>query len=169
MSNHEKFQHLRIKISMQPFDYSLEVLAVIGLLFLLGIALWHYPSLPETVPVHFGSDGKPDSFSSKTALWFLPGLGIVIYGLANFLNNRPHLFNYPVAITPENAERRYTFATRFIRALKMLVVWLFAHLTLGTVTTANGQTEGLSSAIWVFLVAIVILTFGYLYKSFSQR
>jgi Predicted membrane protein len=169
MNNYAKSKRPRIEIPLQPFDYSLEALAAFGLLFLLGTAFWHYASLPDTIPVHFGPDGKPDRFGSKTTLWLLPGLGAVIYAMMTFLNQKPHWFNYSVTITPENAEKQYRLATKLFRFLKTLVLWLFACLTWGTVATATGETSGLSSWLMVIPAAIVGLTFWYLYKSFSQR
>jgi uncharacterized membrane protein len=167
--NLDKSNRPRIQIPMQPFDYSLEALAAIGLLFLLGTALWHYPGLPETIPVHFGGDGKPDRYGSKANLWLLPGLGTFIYVMFTFMNGRPHWFNYSVKITPENAERQYTIATKLIRIIKVLVMWLFAYLTWGTIATALGESAGLGAGPLIFPVIFLGLTFWYLYKSASQR
>ncbi|NHB70251.1 hypothetical protein [Perlabentimonas gracilis] len=37
----------------------------------------------------------------------------------------PHLLNYPVKITEQNALRQYTLSTRFLRYLKMIIVLIF--------------------------------------------
>src|SRR6476661_8471417 len=33
-----------------------------------------WPSLPQTVPVHFGADMKPDRLGSKDELWLITGI-----------------------------------------------------------------------------------------------
>jgi uncharacterized membrane protein len=48
-----------------------------------------YPSLPATVPTHFGFDGKPDGFSDKrNMVWIVVGitiLSILVYLLVRYL------------------------------------------------------------------------------------
>ncbi|WP_190277296.1 SdpI family protein [Taibaiella lutea] len=41
---------------------------------------WVYASLPQTVPTHFGIDGKANGWSSKESLWFIPAsLSLMMY------------------------------------------------------------------------------------------
>lgn len=43
----------------------------------VAFSLWAAPQLPERVATHWGLDGQPDGWSSRTfALWLLPMLGI---------------------------------------------------------------------------------------------
>lgn len=53
------------------------LLAILPLIAFL-IAL---PSLPDTLPVHFGANGQPDGFGSKGEFVFLP-LVIIVFALA---------------------------------------------------------------------------------------
>jgi uncharacterized membrane protein len=62
-------------------------IALIPALYLLYI----YPSLPETVPVHFNFSGKPDDYAHKSTLFYTVGLLTVVtlgvYLLIKFLPN----------------------------------------------------------------------------------
>jgi uncharacterized membrane protein len=58
------------------------LLCIIPYLF-LGFV---YSSLPETVPTHFGVDGRANGWSSKESLWFIPAsLSLMIYLLLLFI------------------------------------------------------------------------------------
>ena len=37
-----------------------------------------YSSLPMTIPIHFGIDGKPNGFGDKDMIWFITGLMSVV-------------------------------------------------------------------------------------------
>jgi len=159
----------RIHIPLQSFDYLLEILAVLGLLTLLGLSVFYYGQLPEQVPTHFGPNGLPDSYGSKTSLWLLPILGSAIFGLMTYLNRRPDWFNYPVKITFENALTQYTMATRLIRVLKASVTILFAYLVWGIISVSKGLQEGLGT--WLLLLPLGILVFSllYIFKSVANK
>lgn len=153
----------KLNIELAPRDKWMEGIALIGLLLLLGLPLYYYNSLPATLPAHFGLDGQADASSSRGSIWTLPVLGIFLYVMLTFLNKYPHKFNYFQEITPENAERQYQFATRVIRFLKMIIMWILAYIVYATIQTALQHQPGLGSyfgaLLSVFIVGIVIYTF----------
>ena len=159
----------RIQIPLQSLDYLFEILAALGLLTLLGLSVFYYGQLPEQIPSHFGPNGLPDSYSSKTSLWLLPILGSAIFGLMTYINRRPDWFNFPVKITPQNALVQYTMATRLIRVLKASVTILFAYLVWGIISVSKGIQEGLES--WILLLPLAILFFSlfYIFKSVANK
>ena len=51
-----------------------------------------YHGLPETIPTHFGMDGKPNDFGNKSSLLFIVGLFTAIsVGTYFLLNNLPKI------------------------------------------------------------------------------
>ena len=164
-----KSERPRIHISLQSFDYVFEILAVLGLLSLLGLSIFYYGQLPDQIPSHFGSDGRPDSYGSKSSLWLLPILGTAIFGLMTFINRRPDWFNYPVKITPENAPTQYIMATRLIRVLKASVTILFAYLVCGIICVSKGIQEGLSTWLLLLPLGILVFSFIYIFKSVANK
>ncbi|MFN0035829.1 MAG: DUF1648 domain-containing protein [Saprospiraceae bacterium] len=170
MTSLSKSDRPKIILSLQPLDYALEILAAFALLALLGVAALHYGQLPEQIPAHFGADGRPDGFGSKTAFWILPLLGFAIYVFMTLINRRPERFNYTVNITPENAERQYCMATRLIRTIKAVALVLFAFLVWRTIGVAQGEADGLGVwALPLVLVATLGTAFFYILKSTAQK
>ena len=150
------------------FDYAMEIIAVGSILTMITASLYTYGSLPEQIPTHFGPNGLPDRFGSKTHVFLLPILGTVLYGFMTFITRRPHQFNYLVKITTENAERQYTMATRMLRFMKVFVTLLFAFLTIRTIQIALGDTAGLGN--WFLILPGITLgvTFWYIWRSASR-
>src|SRR5579883_1223453 len=90
-----------------PLENVLEVLAVCCLIGLLVVAIWGWLILPAIVPTHFNISGQPDAYGSKNGLLILPIIFLLAYGLLTFVERFPHTYNYPFAITEENAPRQY--------------------------------------------------------------
>jgi hypothetical protein len=67
----------------QAFDSSkqfvyLQVVAVAGAFFVfLGYLLWIYPTLPETIPVHFGFNMVPNRWGDKSELFRIAGIAAI--------------------------------------------------------------------------------------------
>ena len=70
--------------------FSWKELVVLLIALLPGVYLYHiYPSLPPTIPTHFGLSGKPDGYGGKETLIYttvlLAGLALGLYLLIKFL------------------------------------------------------------------------------------
>jgi len=144
----------RVPLRFGGFDYALEATGVLLLaLFLIVAAGWR--ALPERVPIHFGVDGKADAWGSRSSSLLLPVIAVVLYGSLTALSRFPHAFNYPVPITPENAETQYRLAVRLLLALKTALIAVFFAIYLGVSATAAGVQRGLS--LWFLPVALFCL------------
>lgn len=146
-----------IRPEMSPIDWLLEAIALLGLMVFAGFVVYQFPKLPETLPSHFNGAGSPDEYSSRSSFWILPGVGIFIYILLSLIVLIPYQFNYMVRITPENALRQYTMATRLIRYLKSVIILLFLYISHATVQVAEGKSPGLG--FW-FLPVVLGAIFG---------
>jgi len=105
----------------------LNFVALAGLAVILTIAIRSWLALPEIFPIHFDLSGQPNGWGRKIYLWIFPIISIILYGGFTFLNRYPHIFNYPVEITPENAQRQYQMACSFLNWLKVEMIWIFAY------------------------------------------
>ena len=151
-----------IRPEMGPLDWLLEAVALSGLMFFAGYALYHYPNLPHTIPTHFNGSGTADEFGGKESFLILPGTSLFIYVLLTMINRRPYRFNFMVKITKENALRQYTLATRMVRTLKGSLIWLFWFICHMTLQVATGAAQGMG--MWflpVFLGIIFIPLIAY--------
>lgn len=76
-----------------------------------------YDSLPGIVPTHFGFSGEADAWGSKSSVWTLLGISVVMVAVIAALSTRPRGLNYVSTITQENAQRLYREGER-------LLVWI---------------------------------------------
>jgi len=157
MKNTENGPRPRIKLKLSSHDYVVEFLGISFLLILIAIPIFYYNQLPERVPIHFNAAGNPDGFSGKPSLFILPATGLFMYILLTALTAFPHIYNFPVTITPENAEVQYRLATRLLRVLKTVILMLFSFISWMSVRTATGTASGLGK---MFLPVFLFLTFG---------
>lgn len=169
VSSYKKLDNMErpiIKIKKTSIDIVTEIIGVLGLILLIGLPLYYFDKLPETIPRHYGANGEPDGYSGKRMIWTLPIIGITMYLGMFWLNKYPHLFNYPQQVTKENAEILYTVGTKMIRTLNAIITCVFAYITYSTIQTAVGNQNGLG--VWfipVFLILIFGLTAYFIYKS----
>lgn len=158
-----------LRVPLQPIDYALEAIGLLSLLVLIGWSLYFYNDLPERIPTHFGPDGMPDRMGDKSTLWFLPILGVVLYGFMTYINRLPHYFNYMVNITPENAERQYSMATRMVRFIKVLVMLIFAYIVWQTIHIAHGGGNGLGAGFLLLPVITAGTAIYYIFRSVAKQ
>ena len=148
----------------------LEVLALVALLALIGLLFYYYPRLPDSVPQHFNIKGEPDGWGGKGALVTMPIFGLILYVALTVLSRFPHVFNYPWAITEENARRQYLLSRRLVSAMKLTMVLMFAYISWSMIGTARGTQPGLNP---FFTLASVPVLFGiigvYLYTASRAR
>ena len=115
--------------------------------------------MPETIPTHFNFKGEADCYGSKSNLWILPGIAILIYSLFSILNRFPHIHNYMVNITEENAMKNYRFSSRMLRFV-LLWVWVLVLFTLiqHKIITYDGSGN-ISMGNWLnsFIIGIIAI------------
>lgn len=156
----------KLKITLSTTDRILEGAGWLGLVFIWLIAIYGYVALPETIPVHFDAKGNPDAYGGKISLLFLPALTTALHILMTVLNRSPHIFNYPVKITEENALHQYTLATRFMRWMKLGIVLVFLIIMLSVYLSAlNAKTDSGPWLVVFVLLATTIPMVIYLIKS----
>jgi len=53
----------------------------VGLAILFGALMVRYPGLPDALPIHYNQDGIPDVVRNKSALFALPLIGTIAFGI----------------------------------------------------------------------------------------
>jgi uncharacterized membrane protein len=119
------------------------------------IVALYYQRLPDTIPIHFNGKGEADGFGSKTWLMILPAIALAISVSLVWLQRKPHLLNYPVKITPENAERQYSLASRFLQWLNVVVSGLFLVIAGSGIQAALSDNMQMSPWVIPFVLAVV--------------
>lgn len=160
----------KIKPGFNYLDYLLEICGVLGVLFMIILAAKFWIDLPERIPVHYNARGEPDGYGPKSMIWILPSVTLILYIGLTILNRFPHIFNYPVKVTAENAERLFTLGTRTIRLVKAVVIIIFAFISFRSVRIALGDDHGLGSfMIPVFMIAMAVIIGFMIYQMMRSR
>jgi len=124
---------------------------------------YYYTFLPDEIPTHYNFAGKPDAYGDKKTIFLVPAIAVIIAIPMLIISRKPHLFNYPVTITPENAQAQYTKATRLINILALMTTLVMFFIEIQTIRTALGKADGLGdSFIYIFFALMFIPTIFYL-------
>jgi hypothetical protein len=138
-----------------PWDATDRVLVAVASLLLLAFAVpWiaGWP-VPDEAPRHFGFDGRPDRWGSPAVLMLLPLMALLMGGGLLVLARFPHVYNYPVALTGENASRQYRLGRRLVLAMASVISAVYLYIHIGSWRVAAGVQPGLSP---LFLVAALL-------------
>lgn len=163
-------QRPKIALEQTPADRILEGLAAAGLVVLLALPAVYYSDLPDTIPTHFNAAGEADDSGSKLTIWLLPLIGLGLYGALTLINRQPQIFNYPVRITPENAERQYQLATRLIRVLKAGIMWMFVYLSWLIINAALSGRAAIGPVfLWIVLGGVSGIIGWYMWQAYRGK
>jgi uncharacterized membrane protein len=158
----------RLTLERTGADALLEGLAVAGWLAGIATLLVTWPDLPDRLPMHFDVSGRPNRWGPRAKLFVLPTISLVLLVGLTVLSRFPHIYNYVVVITEQNAERQYRLAVHLIRFLSVLLQWMFAVILWDVVGASQGLPH---SGIWLvpaFVAGTFVLLIVYLVKASSE-
>lgn len=145
----------RIQLKLSTLDKLAELTGKIFLFVTWGLAVYAFSQMPKIIPIHFNASGEADRYGNKLTILILPLLATIIYFGLTQLNKQPHIFNYKIKITRENAQQQYTIATRTLRFLKLAILLVFSLIILFTYLATIGVTNGLG--IWFLPLTVGLL------------
>jgi len=147
----------KLKMSLTHYDKILIVFTMLGLILLIALPAFYYNKLPETIPIHFGLDGQPDSYGQKATIWVLTIIGVMTFSLLSVITKFPHTFNYTVKITEANAKTQYKIAIQMLHTLNAICTLGFAYISYVIIQNGLGNTKGLG---YLFLILFLTMIFG---------
>jgi len=160
----------RLKIELTISDKIFEFVGWLLVILVWGLTIMNYSNLPNTIPTHYNALGQADAFGGKASILLLPIVATVLFIGITIINKFPHIFNYPINITKDNALRQYTNATRLLRYFKLIIVFIFGLVSYQSIRHANEQIYGLGP--W-FLPLIMLLIFVpliyFIFRSFKTK
>ena len=162
-----KNERPKIKVPLETLDIIIELLNITLLLLLIGYTTMNYLELPETIATHFNAKGEADGFADKSTIWLLTGIALFIYVMMIVINKFPHLHNYMVNITEENALKNYRLSTRLIRFVNLFCLILFALITYEIIESAKGNEFnilGIPFLIFTLIVPLIGIVFMYRFQ-----
>lgn len=156
----------KLSIPKSQVDYILIGIGLVGVFAMLGLTTFYYEQLPDQIPTHFNATGQPDSYGEKSTLWFLVIAGIVIYALILLVNRAPHIVNYSVPITPENAPRQYQNLQRMNRSMAAIISLCLAYILYAIIEMSLGDRESLGPWFVLLFLGLIFGVIGYyLYRA----
>ncbi len=134
------------------------VLLVSSLVILLpvvfGLIVWDY--LPDTVPLHWGMDGKADGFGSPwVVVLIVPAILLALHWLCILVTWKDNANN--------EQSRKVLTLTYWILPFISVIMSIFVY------AAAFGHTVHMLSAVWIILGATFILIGNYLPKCRHNR
>ena len=137
---------------------ALAIIICLGTMVMIGLAFVNV-SVPETFN------------RAKDLLLFLnPLVGLVLVSLLTIGKRFPNHFNYPVKITPENAELQHTLAIHFLDRITIVSAVMLGYMSIQQMRTALNLANGLG--VWTMLLMVAAL-FGaigaYLIRALRAR
>ena len=139
----------RIKVPYEQIDLLVELLNITLLILIWGYTLVNYLDLPETIPTHFNAKGEADDFGHKATVWILPAIATFLFAVMFILNLFPHVHNYMVNVTEENALKLYRLSTRVLRFVNLFCLILFAILIYEIIGMSAGNDAKIMSSAFI--------------------
>lgn len=131
------------KLERSAFERFLSIVSI--LLFagsiVFSLVIWKH--LPDKVPVHYGFSGEVNRWGSKWELVILPLISIMLYIFMRGLGKYPHIHNYPIKITEENAKDAYRISRSLMFVLGDIILIVFTIIFINSIVVALGWSEGL--------------------------
>ncbi len=159
-----------LEIDRSPQEAILDLVAIAGIVASFVIVISNWETLPDQIPTHFRFDGQINRFSSKNVLWFFSLSSTFSFFLLKIVSRRPHTFNYPIAITPENAAVQYRLALSMMYWLRAEMIWLFTLIQWQIIVAATSPGYGFNTLIILLPLVIVSCTVGiYFWSSWQAR
>lgn len=160
----------KIKLPYSQPEKLLQILSLFGVLGLIVLTVFSMINLPESIPTHFGADGRADGWGGKGSLLMLPIMAVILYTALTILERFPWIYNYPGEITEENAEYQYKLGRLALEWIKFIMISIFLYIQWQTAQAARGLSDGLGS--WflpVFLLALFGVTGFMIYKMVKHQ
>lgn len=135
----------KIEVPLQPIDIAVDIISALIIVALITYTYLSYTNLPETIPTHYNASGEVDGFGGKNTIWLLPGICTLMFTGLFILNKFPHLHNYMVNITEENALKNYRLSTRLVRFLNLFTILMMGYIQYTTLESAKGEHHHLGA------------------------
>ncbi|WP_453990270.1 DUF1648 domain-containing protein [Bacillus nitroreducens] len=149
-----------------------KILEILSILLLVGMYIFiivNWSEIPNRVPTHFNIAGEPDSWGGKGSILILPIIATFLFKTMFILSKFPHVHNYPVKVTPENAEGLYKASQKMLITTNFFITLFLGIGVWESITVAQGK-EGLG--MW-YMIGMLLSIFGtmgyYMYKMFKLR
>lgn len=153
----ERSQRPKLKLPLSNLEKILFLASILFLFTIWFISIDSYSKLPDIIPTHFNVSSVPDGYGSKNSIFISPVIVTVLYILIMILTRFPHIYNYAVSITAENAEANYRNGRTLMFCIITEILALFLYIQWNVI---DGAIKGYSSLGILFLPIFLLTIFG---------
>lgn len=101
----------------------LGIVVMIGMIVFVGI---RYADLPELIPGHYNSLGEIDRWGSKSEIFIIPIVAILIYVGISTISFFPGAWNIPIKLTAQNQDQVFRCIRSMILFTKLEMLGIFS-------------------------------------------
>ena len=117
-------------MNKHPLDKLMNRLSLLVLVGSVVFLAGYWKQIPAEVPMHYNAAGEIDRWGTQAELLILPVIAWLLYGLLTVVEQVPSAWNTGVKVTAENREQVYALLGHMLSTLKLLVMVMFAWITL---------------------------------------
>ena len=153
-----------MKLQRSIYDTAIDLLCLcllVGVLLYLGV---QWDKIPDKIPAHYNAMGAVDRWGSKQSLILPQFFSWLIFFCITGIERFPQIWNTGVRPTAENQERVYRYTKDLLVTEKLVMVALFAYITIQSAT-------GKALSVWflplslLFVFAPIVYHMWRLYKA----
>ena len=149
---------IKLVIPLSRFEVIVQVLAMLGILYVTFLMIFRYGDLPESIPIHYNILGEADDWGNKSSLLIVYVVILVMYIGLTLLERFPQLYNYPITLTEENIKKQYHLARSLLTILKLAVVTIFlVHVVSSFQIKPDDPQLLMGSYFLVFVMGIIFI------------
>ena len=148
---------------MKILTLLLKVISAVMLIFSWVFIIVNFNDLPESVPIHYGIDGKPDDFGSKNMNWFLLLIQSGIFFLLLYFSKNP---DKPGLNIPKNLKENKKTADFIVSSLLFLMMLIFGLISYESTLNGLSKIDRLSPLHNYLLILLFLWLIGILVWSF---
>jgi uncharacterized membrane protein len=132
-----------------------------GVLLTIFVYLFtQWSKIPNRIPIHFNVSDIATGWGSKGVLFVMPLITVLLFIGFTVLSKFPHVFNYPVEITLENAKKQYLNARLLLSWITLEIVVMFNFFEFEFINTVLGHS-GIKMIFLPFFILILLGTIVY--------
>lgn len=144
-----------------------------------GILLWlvalmsiiiNYQSLPNHIPSHYNFSGNPDAWSTKSFIFIVPVIGIILWLAIHFFMKSPNVDKYinVPSMNGKPSQAQIENGKNLIYVIKFEMMALFTFIVIKDIYTALGRPFNVGIAETILILGVFVITiFVFLYKNFK--
>lgn len=135
----------------------LDISSIVLWLISITLIIINFAELPEKIPSHYNFAGNADAWSTKTFIFFMPVLGLLIWLILHYLVSNPNIDKYihVPSLYDQPNKAQIENAKLLIYFIKFEMMALFTFLVIKDLYTALGMPFKLG--VWETIIILSVI------------